>query len=65
MFQFNFNDGLQLFIRILKQRMTEESDNNRLINLNSSSRYSVYKIHKQFRYKDVYLSVIQVVSQGK
>ena len=39
--------------------MTEESDNNRLINLNSSNRYSVYKIYKQFRYKD-----INVISNG-
>ena len=27
----------------------EESDNNWLINIDSSNRYSVYKIYKQFR----------------
>ena len=45
-----FADDPQLFIRTLKQRMVEESDNNWLINLNSSNRYSVYKLYKQFRY---------------
>ena len=33
-----------LFIRILKQRMIEESDNNCLTNLDCSNRYSVYKL---------------------
>ena len=63
LFHFNFNDvwetqsadDPQLFIRTLKQRMIEESDNNWLINLNSSNRYSVYKLYKQFRYKENYL----------
>ena len=38
--------------------MGEESDNNWLINFNSSNRYSEYKLYKQFRYKDNYLNVI-------
>ena len=38
--------------------MIEESDNYWLINLNSSNRYSVYKLYKQFRYKENYLNVI-------
>ena len=54
---FNFNDvweaqsadDPQLFIRTFKQRMIEESDNNWLINLNSSNRYSVHKFYKQLR----------------
>ena len=66
LFHFNFNDvweaqsadDPQLFIRTLKQRMIEESDNNWLINLNGSNRYSVYKRYKQFRYKENYLNVI-------
>ena len=66
LFYFNLNDvweaqsvdDLQLFIRTLKQSMVEESDNNWLINLNSSNRYSVYKLYKQFRYKEIYLNVI-------
>ena len=66
LFHFNFNDvweaqyadDPQLFIRTLKQRMIEESDNNWLINLNSSNKYSVYKLYKQFRYKENYLNVI-------
>ena len=66
LFYFNLNDvweaqstdDPQLFIRTLKQRMIEESDNNWLINLNGSNRYSVYKLYKQFRYKDNYLNVI-------
>ena len=63
---FNFNDvwevqsanDPQLFIRTLKQRMIEESENNGLINLNGSNRYSVYKLYKPFGYKDNYLNVI-------
>ena len=63
---FNFNNVWEaqsandptLFIRTLKQRMTEESDNNWLINLNVSNRYSVCKPYKQFRYKENYLNVI-------
>ena len=51
-------DDPRLFIRTLKQRMIEESDNNWLINLNSSNRYSVYKLYIQFRYKEIYLNVI-------
>ena len=51
-------DDPQLFIRTLKQRMIEESDNNWLINLNGSNRYFVYKLYKQFRYKVNYLNVI-------
>ena len=51
-------DDPQLFIRTLKQRMIEESGNNWLIKLNSSSRYYVYKLYKQFRYKKNYLNVI-------
>ena len=51
LFHFNFNDvweaqsadDPQLFIRTLKQIMIEESDNNWLININSSNRYSVCK----------------------
>ena len=66
LFHFNFNDvweaqssdDPQLFIGTLKQRMIEESDDNWLINLNSSNRYSVYKLYKQFRYKVIYLNVI-------
>ena len=66
LFNFNFNDvweaqtvdDSQLFIRTLKQRMIGESDNNWLISLNSSNRYSVYKLYKQFRYKENYLNVI-------
>ena len=66
LFYFNFNDvweaqsadDPQLFIRTLKQRMVEESGNKWLINLNSSNRYPVYKLYKQFRYKDNYLHVI-------
>ena len=66
LFHFNFSDvweaqyadDPQLFIRTLKQRMVERSDNNWLINLNCSNRYFVYKLYKQFRYKANYLNGI-------
>ena len=38
--------------------MIDGSDNNWLINLNSSNKYSVYKLYEQFRYKENYLNVI-------
>ena len=53
LFNFNFDDvweaqsadDPQLFIRTLKQRMIEESDNDWLINLNGSNRYSLYNFY--------------------
>ena len=53
------------FIEVLKEKLIYFSDQKSIETIQSSRRYDIYKSFKSFRYKEIYISVVNIKTHRK